>query len=98
MLFTYVSLEDFMLPCFTKQYLGIDCFGCGIQRSLALILKGEFIDAFKMYPAIYTLLLFFGIIGVNIFYKFNDAQKLIRNLAVINVVIIFISFIIKYIN
>ena len=98
MLFTNVSLEDFMLPCFTKQYLGIDCFGCGIQRSLALILRGEFVEAFKMYPAIYTLLLFFGIIGVNIFYKFNYAQKLIRNLAIINVVIIFISFIIKYIN
>ncbi len=87
-----------MLPCFTKQYLGIDCLGCGIQRSLALIFNGEFVAAFKMYPAIYTLLLFFGVVGVNLFYKFSYTPKLIRNLAVINIVIITISFIIKYIN
>jgi len=96
-LLSLVSLEDYMLPCFTKQYFGIDCFGCGIQRSLAFILKGEFVAAFKMYPAIYTLILFFGFLGVNIFYNFSFASKVIRNLAIINGVIIAISFINKYI-
>jgi len=98
LLFSFVNIEDYMLPCFTKQYLGIDCLGCGIQRSVALIFEGEFVAAFKMYPAIYTLLLFFAVVGVQIFYKFNDASKLIRNLAVINLVIILISFITKHIN
>lgn len=98
LLFSFVNLEDYMLPCFTKQYFGIDCFGCGIQRSVAFILKGEFIEAFKMYPAIYTLLLFFGFLGVNMFYNFSFASKVIRNLAIINGVIITISLINKYIH
>jgi hypothetical protein len=97
-LLSSVNLEDYMLPCFTKQYFGIDCFGCGIQRSLALIFRGDLIAAFKMYPAIYTLVLFFGFLGVNLFYNFNFAPKLIRNLAIINGIIITISFINKYIN
>lgn len=97
-LLSLVNLEDYMLPCFTKQYLGIDCMGCGIQRSLALILNGEFVAAFKMYPAIYTLLLFFGFLGVNMFYNFSFAPKLIRNLVIINGVIITINFINKFIN
>lgn len=97
-LLSLVNLENYMLPCFTKQYLGIDCMGCGIQRSLALILNGDFIAAFKMYPAIYTLLLFFAVVGVHLFFKFSYTPKLIRNLAVINIVIITISFINKFIN
>lgn len=87
-----------MLPCLSKQYFGIDCFGCGIQRALALIVRGEFIAAFKMYPAIYTLILFFGVIFVNVFYKFSGDQKLIRILIIVNFIIIFTSFIIKHIN
>lgn len=96
--FSLVSIEDYMLPCFVKQYIGVDCMGCGIQRSLALILRGEFVAAFKMYPAIYTLILLFAVVGVNIFYKFSFASKLIRNLAVISISIIIISFINKYLN
>ena len=48
-----------MVPCMNKSIFGIDCMGCGTQRSLALLLDGEFIEAFKIFPAIYTLILFF---------------------------------------
>ncbi|MBL4604087.1 MAG: DUF2752 domain-containing protein, partial [Flavobacteriaceae bacterium] len=40
-----------MLPCYSKQLFGVDCLGCGLQRSFILLTKGEFIEAFKMYPA-----------------------------------------------
>ena len=49
------GLEDYMLPCFTKKLLGFECMGCGLQRAAALLIKGQFADAFLMYPAIYTL-------------------------------------------
>ena len=52
-----LGLENFMLPCFTKQIIGIDCPGCGLQRSALFLLKGEFWNAFHMYPAIYPMLL-----------------------------------------
>ena len=53
------SIEDFMLPCLNKKLLGIDCLGCGMQRAVALILHGDFVAAFYMYPAIYTLIFTF---------------------------------------
>ena len=90
-----IKVEDYMLPCISKKYLGIDCFGCGIQRSLALIAQGDFIAAFKMYPAIYTLILFFILVGFNIFYKFKNSQKLVNIFGIINVIIIVSSFFIK---
>ena len=84
-----------MLPCLNKKFFGIDCLGCGIQRALALLFKGEFIAAFKMYPAIYTLLLLALVIIINYFYKIKFAQKLISILAISSILIIVISYVIK---
>ena len=50
----FVSLEDFMIPCLNKKLFGFDCPGCGIQRAYSILFQGDFIAAFKMYPAIYT--------------------------------------------
>lgn len=91
----FLKLEDYMLPCLNKKFFGIDCLGCGIQRALSLIFKGEFIAAFKMYPAIYTLLLLAFVIVFNYFNKFKSAQNIISILAILNVLIIVISYIIK---
>ncbi len=91
----YLQLEEYMLPCLNKKLFGVDCLGCGIQRALSLLIHGEFIAAFKMYPAIYTLLLFAGFIVLNFFYKVKNGQKIIFTLALINVLIIVISYIIK---
>ena len=88
-------MEEYMLPCLNKKLLGWECFGCGIQRSLALMLKGEFISAFHMYPAIYTLLLLFGLIALNAFKNFKHGNKLISILAILNGIIIVTNFFIK---
>ncbi|WP_428742730.1 DUF2752 domain-containing protein [Tenacibaculum sp.] len=91
----FLKLEDYMLPCLNKKLFGIDCLGCGIQRALSLVFQGEFIAAFKMYPAIYTLLLLAIIVGINFFYKIKYAQKIISILAILNIAIIVISYVIK---
>lgn len=69
--------------------------GCGLQRSFFLILKGEFVAAFYMYPAIYTLIPLAFVIFLNFFYKFKNANKIINILAVATVGIIVTSFAIK---
>ncbi|MEO0571350.1 MAG: DUF2752 domain-containing protein, partial [Bacteroidota bacterium] len=53
---SYMGLQDYMLPCATKQFLGFDCPGCGLQRSVLLLLQGDLIGAFYMYPAIFALI------------------------------------------
>ncbi|TYP98756.1 uncharacterized protein DUF2752 [Tenacibaculum adriaticum] len=93
----FLKLEDYMLPCLNKKLFGIDCMGCGFQRAISLLLHGEFIDAFKMYPAIYTLIIFIVYILLNLKYKFNNAHKNIRILAIINVILIVGHFILKLI-
>lgn len=89
------SLEDYMLPCLNKKLFGFDCMGCGMQRSVSLIFHGDFIGAFYMYPAIYSLILLFAIISINFIKNFKHANTIIYILAVLNAIIIITSFTIK---
>lgn len=90
-----LKLEDYMLPCLNKKFLGYECMGCGLQRSVSLLLQGEFIQAFYMYPAIYSIIALFGFIIINHFKNFKSGFKIITILALLNVVIIMVSFFIK---
>ena len=84
-----------MLPCLFKQTFGIDCIGCGIQRSIALLLKGQFENAFYMFPAIYTTLLFFLSVGLFVVDKKHNYQKIVITLAIVNAIIMIISYVYK---
>ena len=50
-------LEAHQLPCYYKQMLGIECLGCGMQSAFILLLKGEFLESLKTYPALIPVLL-----------------------------------------
>ena len=89
------SLEDFMLPCLTKSFFGFECPGCGAQRALSFLIHGEFVLAFKMYPAIYSLIPLFLVIGINFFYKSKYAIKIISVLSILSISIIVVSYIYK---
>ncbi|MDB2462864.1 DUF2752 domain-containing protein [Algibacter sp.] len=91
-------MEEYMLPCLNKKLLGVDCMGCGMQRAIALIFQGEFVAAFQMYPAIYSLITLFLFIGINFFFKFKHSNKIIGALAILTVATIIISYIIKITN
>jgi len=93
------SPEEYMLPCLNKTLFGVECMGCGIQRSVVLLFQGEFIAAFYMYPAIYTLIFLFAFIGFNYFKKFKSGTKIITILAILNIAIIIINYLLKiYLN
>ena len=92
------SLDDYMLPCLNKKIFGVECMGCGLQRSLSLIIQGEFSAAFYMYPAIYTLIPLALFIVTSFFLKFKYSNRIINTLAIASVLIIIISFINKKFN
>jgi hypothetical protein len=81
-------MEEFLLPCLNKQLFGFDCLGCGAQRALVLVFQGEFHSAFKMYPAIYTILLLLAFLVVNLFVKFRRDWHVKAGLIILNAIII----------
>lgn len=88
-------MEEFMLPCLNKKLFGVECLGCGIQRATALLFRGEFVAAFKTYPAIYTLIILMIFLIVNIWVKFKYDRIVKISLIVLNVLIILIAYAVK---
>ncbi len=96
--FTFLlNVEDYMLPCLTKQFLGFDCPGCGLQRSVAFLLQGDFVAAFKMYPAIYPMAFLFAFIGLKQFVAIRKENTITFGLLLATFLTIFTNFILKFI-
>lgn len=87
--------EDYMLPCLNKKMFGIDCPGCGMQRSIVHLTKGEFSEAYQMYPPVFTFIPLIIFIALNYKFKFKYGTKIIITLAIINTVVILVNYYFK---
>ncbi|MEM1338113.1 MAG: DUF2752 domain-containing protein [Bacteroidota bacterium] len=91
-------VEEYMLPCASKKLLGMECPGCGFQRAILLLFEGEFVAAFQMYPAIYTLIPLALLLVIS---KLSNAKiigSLIIAFSISSVGLILINFFIKLIH
>lgn len=91
-----MNIEDFMLTCPSKKFLGVECFGCGAQRAIVLVFQGRFSEAFQMYPAVYALLLLFLFIILSFIDKKRKYSTVIMGLIALNIVIAVISYVYKH--
>jgi hypothetical protein len=53
-------LQNHLIPCPFKYFTGIDCPGCGFQRSIVALIQGDLHKSFSLYPPAIPLLLFFA--------------------------------------
>ncbi len=90
--------ERLMLPCISKQVLGIDCPGCGLQRSIALLLHGDLVASFQMYPALFPMIALFGFLALNRFVVFKKANAITIGLAGLTVFSILANYALKLFN
>ncbi|WP_313791640.1 MULTISPECIES: DUF2752 domain-containing protein [Flavobacteriaceae] len=92
-----LSLKEYMLPCLNKELLGVDCPGCGLQRSVALLFEGNLWVAFKMYPATFTLIPLFLVLISSKVLNFKFDNRLIIGLSIATVALILINYTAKLI-
>lgn len=50
-------LQGYLLPCPFKYLTGVDCPGCGFQRSVLALFGGDLHKSFALYPPIIPLLI-----------------------------------------
>ena len=87
-----------MLPCLNKYFFGFDCPGCGLQRSIAFLLQGEFWSAAKIFPAIYTMIALAALILLHLLDRSRNYQRAVTGAAVANASVIIISYFYKMTN
>lgn len=94
---TLFDLEDYMLPCLNKRILGVECPGCGLQRAVSLLLEGDFVGAFYMYPAIYPIFFLLSFLLADTFYTFKYSNKITISLLITSVLFILTNYILKFV-
>lgn len=69
--------------------------GCGMQRAILLLLKGDFLASFKMYPALFTLIIMFMYLGFHLKFNFKKGHIVLKYLFILNVILIISNYFYK---
>lgn len=88
-------LESHQLPCLFKAIWGIECPGCGFQRALLFLMRGEWLASACTWPALLPLLAFILLAVLKISGVKKITGDLIKNVGFVCLIIILISYLLK---
>ncbi len=91
-----MALEEYMLPCLSKSLFGVECFGCGMQRSVVMVFQGKLSEAWHLFPAVYPLLIFVAFLGVSFIDKTRNYSNLIVGSAAVMAVVMVVSYFFRH--
>lgn len=88
-------LEAHQLPCLFKSITHFDCPGCGMQRSLILLMKGDITASFFMYPALMPIILLFVFLILHVILKIKNGAFILKYASIFCTSVIMVSYIYK---
>ncbi|MFN8396230.1 MAG: DUF2752 domain-containing protein [Bacteroidia bacterium] len=68
------GIQAWMLPCPVKAWAGVDCPGCGFQRSLWALVQGDLVESWSHYPPLIPFLLTMVLVVVWVRSKWQHRQ------------------------
>lgn len=76
-------LQNHLITCPFKYLTGIDCPGCGFQRSVLALLQGDIQKSFILYPPAIPVLLFFAYCIVGKYLKLDTPKFKLKTVLLI---------------
>lgn len=89
-------LEEHMFQCFYVKYFGVHCPGCGFQRGLILLMKGELWASIKMYPPLIPTLLMFAFLFLHLILRFEKGGAILKNSFIFVVSLMILNLFLKF--
>ena len=89
--------ESHMGTCSFQEHTGVSCPGCGIQRSIIALLKGDFAESILLFPALLPLLGMFAFLGIHLVFNLKHGALLLKIFYITNAFLIVGSFFYKII-
>lgn len=87
-----------MLGCSWKAHFGVDCLTCGFQRSVELLLNGEFAASFKMFPPTVPFIFCVLFLILHLFLEIKNGHKVIVTLFSVTAALIVVNYVVKLVN
>ncbi len=91
-------MERNMLVCPSKKWLHVECPGCGLQRSVIALFRGDIQTSLSLYPATIPMLVMLGFIALHLKFDFRNGAVIIKYLYIGVAVMIFVFYIYKVLN
>ena len=88
-------LEQHMLSCPSRSLMGLECPGCGMQRSFIALLKGDLVESLALYPALIPVIITFTLLILHLVFRFRNGAKWIKLSYVSSAAVIMVSYIIR---
>jgi len=87
--------ESHMQACQIKTVTGFDCPGCGTQRSFILLLKGNFLESFYLYPALIPFITTIGLLIWQLIAQKKNGAIYIKYSFILSATLVISNFIFK---
>jgi hypothetical protein len=87
--------ESNSLPCLLKSISGVECPGCGTQRAIIELMKGNLWESLIAWPPLLLVLFMMLYLILFLRFKFTNGTKVLTITFIINAVVITINYIYK---
>ena len=88
-------LKENMIQCSKKKHFGIDCYGCGGQRSFIALLEGDFKKSFILYPPLTSVIFMLVYFLLHLVINFKNGSKWLLYIFLFNAGILLFHFLYK---
>lgn len=88
-------LSDHLLTCPIKACTGVDCPGCGMQRSVIQLLDGDVAGSIEMHPAGIPMLFLILFLILHLIFDFKHGAKILTYTFMLSTALTLINYIYK---
>ncbi len=90
-------LENHQLPCLYEKLFGIECPGCGTQRAIIELLRGNFQESFHAWPPLLPVMFMMVYLLLFLKFRFKNGITVLKITFIINASLITINYIYRLI-
>ena len=91
-------VNDHLITCPFKYHFGLDCPGCGLQRSMVALAQGDIPQSFSLYPASIPIIALVLFVPLHLKFYFKKGASVVKILYVAIAIIIVLNYIYKIVN